>query len=367
MDDTGFVALSARLRRRIDNAFDRAAGNTSKSPNPPRKKRKLDSAQSSGFVAVEDVSPGGFLIEGAGGFLLDEYEDRTPSQSPGPISLSLSSIPAALQLLGLPSDDEEVLSVFRNAASGWGASLEGSNEVSQKDWRSVCAALLEGEDGEGNDDGGSSAAHSEMVARSDQEDDSGPDNDEYHMSVDEDTSELEASDEEYQDDKPAAVSRSHKSQKASRLLPTDAMLDASQLSAKQKAECREDFARFFPDVPDAELDRQKIMIKDVTRVADLLKEKIKAEEIIAMLEAFSTSPDKSMNLQDFERMMIATKLIRTLIESLVMPVASVCYIIVSRSTQNGKQSTNKNQKDVGGFDHSGTQATGYAGVVRKWG
>jgi hypothetical protein len=106
-----------------------------------------------------------------------------------------------------------------------------------------------------------------------------------------------------------------------------ARLDASQLSTKQKAECREDFARFFPDVPDTELDRQKIMIKDVTRVANLLKEKIKAEEvsllylpvffaegislqIVEMLEAFSTSLDKSMNLQDFERMMIVTKLIR---------------------------------------------------------
>jgi len=63
-------------------------------------------------------------------------------------------------------------------------------------------------------------------------------------------------------------------------------------------------------VPDGELDCQKIMIKDVTRVANLLKEKIKAEEIIEMLDAFSTSPDKSMNLQDFARMMIATKLIR---------------------------------------------------------
>ncbi|KAG1831129.1 hypothetical protein EV424DRAFT_218197 [Suillus variegatus] len=298
MDDT-FVALSARLRRRIDDAFDRATGNTSISSNPPRKKRKLDSAQS-----------GGFLIEDAGGFLLDEYEDRTQSPSPDPISISLSSIPAALQLLGLPPDDEEVLSVFRNATSGWGASLEGSSEVSRKDWRSVCAALLEGEDGEGSDDGGPSAAHSETAARSDQEEDSGPESDEYRMSVDGDMSEPEASDEEYQDDKPAAVSRSRKPQKASKSLPTDAELDAGQLSAKQKAECREDFARFFPDVPDAELDRQKIMIKDVTRVANLLKEKIKAEEIIAMLEVFSTSPDKSMSLQDFERMMIATKLIR---------------------------------------------------------
>jgi hypothetical protein len=312
MDDTGFDALSARLRRRIDDAFDRVAENISKSSKPPRKKRKLDSAQSGGFATVEDTSPGGFLIENAGGFLLDEYENRTPSPSPDPISISLLSVPAALQLLGLPSDDEEVLSVFRNAASGWGASLEVSSEVSRKDWRSVCAALLEGEEGEGSDDAGpsSSAAHSEMVARSDQEDDSGPDSDEYHMSIDGDISEPEASDEEYQDDEPATVSRSRKPQKTSKLLPTDARLDAGQLSAKQKAECREDFARFFPDVPDAELDRQKIMIKDVTRVANLLKEKIKAEEIIAMLETFSTSPDKSMNLQDFERMMIATKLIR---------------------------------------------------------
>lgn len=309
MDDT-FVALSARLRRRIDDAFDRATGNTSRSSNPPRKKRKLDSAQSGGFAAVEDVSPGGFLIEDAGGFLLDEYEDRTQSPSPDPISISLSSIPAALQLLGLPPDDEEVLSVFRNATSGWGASLEGSSEVSRKDWRSVCAALLEGEDGEGSDDGGPFAAHSETAARSDQEEDSGPESDEYRMSVDGDMSEPEASDEEYQDDRPAAVSRSRKPKKASKSLPTDAELDAGQLSVKQKAECREDFARFFPDVPDAELDRQKVMIKDVTRVANLLKEKIKAEEIIAMLEVFSTSPDKSMSLQDFERMMIATKLIR---------------------------------------------------------
>ncbi|KAG1744208.1 hypothetical protein EDB19DRAFT_530216 [Suillus lakei] len=308
MDDTGFIALSARLRRRIDNAFNSTAGNISRSSNMRRKKRKIDSAQSGGFAAVEDVLPGGFLIEAAGGFLLDEQEGCTPS--PDPISISLSSVPAALQLLGFPSDDEEVLSVFRSAASGWGAGLEGSNEVSRKDWRSVCAALLEGEDGGGSNDGWPSAAHSEMVALSDQEEDSGPDSDEYRMSVDGDSSEPEGSDEEYQDDRPAAVSGSRKPQKSSKSSPTDVRLDASQLSAKQKAECREDFARFFPDVPDAELDRQKIMIKDVTRVANLLKEKIKAEEIIAMLEAFSTSPDKSMNLQDFERMMITTKLIR---------------------------------------------------------
>ena len=58
--------------------------------------------------------------------------------------------------------------------------------------------------------------------------------------------------------------------------------------------------------------------------ATVLTEKIKAEkvrpqadsraqhddclQIIEMLEAFSTSPDKTMSLSDFEKMMIATRL-----------------------------------------------------------
>jgi len=301
MDDPGFTALSTRLCRRIDNAFDSAAGTASKSSNHSRKRHKPNPAQSNGFATMEDTSPGGFLIEDAGDFLLEEYEGSTPS--PNPVSIPLSSVPAALRLLGLP-DDEDVLSVFRNAASGWGASLDGSSNVSREDWQAVCAALLEAEDGGGSDDDLPSA-HSEMAAVSGEEDDGGPDSDEYRMSVDGDTSEPEASDEEYQDDRPALRKPRH----SSKLVPS-ARLDASQLSTKQKADCREDFARFFPDVPDTELDRQKIMIKDVTRVENLLKEKIKAEEIIEMLEAFSTSPDKSMNLQDFERMMIVTKLIR---------------------------------------------------------
>lgn len=312
MDDPGFIALSTRLRRRIDNAFDTTAGHASNMSNYSREKHKL--TQSNGFATTEDISPGGFLLEDAEGFLLNEYEDGT-------LSIPLSSIPAALHLLGLSPDDEEVITVFRNAASGWGTSLDGSSSVSRKDWRAVCAALLEAEDGGGSDDD-SPSAHSEMAAVSGPEDDCGPDSDEYRMSVDSDTSEPEVSDEEYQVDTPT----SRKPRNSTKSIASS-RLDVGQPSAKQRAGCREDFARFFPDVADAELDHQKIMIKDVTRIANLLKEKIKAEEvstpytsvflvhgfplqIIEMLEAFSTSPDKSMNLQDFERMMIATKLIR---------------------------------------------------------
>ncbi|KAJ8590386.1 hypothetical protein M405DRAFT_816368, partial [Rhizopogon salebrosus TDB-379] len=295
MDDPGFTALSTRLRRCIDNAFDSAAGSTSKSSNHSRKKHKPDPVQSSGFTAAGNVSPGGFLIEDAGGFVLEGHDSCTPN----PVSIPLSSVPTALRLLGLPPDDEEVLSVFQNAASGWGTSLDRSRNISKKDWRAVCAALLEAEDTGGSSGDGSSAFHSETAPLSGQEDDGDPDSDEYHMSVDEE----EASD-EYQDDTPA----SRKPRDSSKSV-LNARLDAGQLNAKQRAECREEFARFFPDVPDGELDCQKIMIRDVTRVANLLKEKIKAEEIIEMLDAFSTSPDKSMNLQDFARMMIATKLI----------------------------------------------------------
>lgn len=267
-DDPSFTALSAHLRRRIDNAFDDAAGDASKSSNRSRKKHKPDRGQSNGFAAVEDVLPGGFLVEDAGGFVLVEHNGDLPL-----VSIPLSSVPTALQLLGLPPDDEEVLSVFRNAASGWGTSLDGSRDVSRKDWRAVCAALLEAEDGGGSStDDRPSAFHSEMAA---QEDDSGSDSNEYRMSVDGDSSEPEASDEEYQDDGPA-TSRTPRKRFKSVL---GAGLDAGQLSAKQRAGCREDFARIFPGVPDGELDAQKIMIKDVTRVASLLKEKIKAEEV----------------------------------------------------------------------------------------
>jgi len=66
---------------------------------------------------------------------------------------------------------------------------------------------------------------------------------------------------------------------------------------------------FFPDVADDKLDEQRIMIRDIIRVSDLLKEKIKADEITEMLAAFSTSPNGSMSLADFERMMVVAGMV----------------------------------------------------------
>jgi len=50
-------------------------------------------------------------------------------------------------------------------------------------------------------------------------------------------------------------------------------------------------------------------MRDIIRVAELLKEKIKAEEITEMLAAFSTVPDISMSLADFERMMVVAGMV----------------------------------------------------------
>jgi len=51
------------------------------------------------------------------------------------------------------------------------------------------------------------------------------------------------------------------------------------------------------------------MIKDVARVANLLSIKLKTEEILEMLEAFSTSPDKSIDLSAFQSLVMTLRLV----------------------------------------------------------
>lgn len=306
-DDLSFLALSARLRHRIDSAFDSIVSSGTQ-------------LQQSRF----EVSAGGFIVEEpesgpsrsaeyeAGGFIVEDL----PSNSSGAQSyIPLSEIPRALNLLDLLPDDD-IMGVFKNAATGWGAQNAHNDGISKKDWRAVCAALLEGEHVEGSDkENPVTDEDVEMGA------DSGSDSDEYQ------TEELsgeteEASSDEYEEPSRTAA-RARKAQQVSpRGIQGTGI--SRQLTESQKAQCRQDFSRFFPHVPDNELDRQRIMIKDITRVADLLKENLKAEEvramhlalaflthvkILEMLEAFSTSPDKSMSLADFERMMILTKLV----------------------------------------------------------
>src|SRR6266849_354171 len=161
------------LRARIDNAFYTALNPQSRPSHDP----------------VE--APGGFLLDdNLGGFFPPSppaagYEtEHGPERDEQFSYIPLSRIPHALQLLDLPPDDEEVLAVFRNAATGWEDDVSSrrtahrhkrdptttseDNDVTEgrvglRDWRAVCAAVL-GEDGEDEDDReGSSAINGDEI------------------------------------------------------------------------------------------------------------------------------------------------------------------------------------------------------------
>ncbi|KAF8846098.1 hypothetical protein BDN67DRAFT_891289 [Paxillus ammoniavirescens] len=292
--DPSFMALPTHLRRRIDSAFDSVASSTS-SPNRPQ----LNEVPAGGFI-VEDRPSHSADCE-AGGFIVEDPPPSSRALLSAPSHIHLSEVPRALELLDLIPDDD-IMVVFKNAATGWGAQSKHGEGISRKDWRAVCTAIIEGENrdevGEENPLGDEDV---EMGGA-----DSGSDSDEY-LTLDLSSELEEASTDEYEESSIAMTAKAKVAQKTSSKASGTKLPE--QLSVRQKAECREDFARFFPDIADVELDHQRIMIKDITRVASLLKEKLKAEEILEMLETFSTSPDKSMSLGDFERMMILTKMV----------------------------------------------------------
>ncbi|CCM07078.1 uncharacterized protein FIBRA_09402 [Fibroporia radiculosa] len=336
-EDPSFSNLPPNLKRRIDRAFDEALANNSGVRPSKRRKTANDSFGQTSNVSTTSQHggflPGGFIVDEPGGFIVDSSPppgsvDSGDSPAPAKHSdIPLSLIPAALQLLDLQPDDEDVLSVFRNAASGWtdASGVQSSvpdPHVSRQDWRAVCAALL----GTGADEPERMDDDAESDGQDIVEDDSDPE-EEYMDSGSEhskSSAELADSDDEYVEGGfiPSKGKGKTRGQAATEKLPRggrkglsldDSDADegtsrARPLTARQKQECRRAFGLFFPNVRDDKLDDQRIMIKDITRVAKLLKEKLSAEEIMEMLDAFSSSADRSMNLQDFERMMIAAKL-----------------------------------------------------------
>lgn len=317
-DDASFPVLPPRLRRRIDGAFNRVAkqagGGADASTGPSPKKRKLNSGAASpapgGFLTegtpepggfIIDDNPGGFIREEPGGFVAEsagnsdgDDDDNSPSQAHHEHNhIPLALVPTALQLLDLQPDDEDVLAVFRNAASGWegrGAAKDDAHLViSRKDWRAVCAALLD----TGGPDEDAEDADMDDLGDDHNEDDS---SEEYVESQDDNEEPVDdGSDEEYQDggfirSKPARKTRASKgkgrtstAQRSSSPFASDASDELSsaprRITARQKAESRRAFALLFPDVPDGDLDEQRVMIKDIARVAALLKEKLTAEEV----------------------------------------------------------------------------------------
>ncbi|KAI1793574.1 hypothetical protein LXA43DRAFT_1001354 [Ganoderma leucocontextum] len=359
-DDGGYSALALSVQRKIDDAFGSAilssSPSSSRPPSPKRRKIHRDHASPrppstlsvdqpgtvsnepppGGFL-LDDPSPGGFLRDDSpppGGFLPEPSQHSDTDQDDVPTHIPLSLIPTALQTLNLQPDDDDVLSVFRNAASGWNHRPTSHHPqdglVSRRDWRAVCAALLD--PGLARDnvnvDAASSSTSDALVGNMDRPSDSG---EEYVQSIesDSDKNDDQDSDDDYHEGgflrskRPArkttsnAVSASTRTGRGGGLQPGAlSSEDGSEigktqdtLTAHQKKECRAAFAFFFLDARDETLEKARIRIKDVTRVAALIKEKVSSEEVVEMLEAFTSSPDKSMGLGDFELMMVAAKMV----------------------------------------------------------
>jgi hypothetical protein len=256
-----FNSLSPQLQQRIDRAFNQAVQFQPEGSKDRHVQR--DPIQSSGGFLVEEDKP-----EPNGG----------ASQQPElQLQILLSSIPSALQRLDLPPDDEQVLSVFRNAASGWTSSNDivdgktGDGMVSRDDWRSVCAVLFEHHEEEYADDSEIGPMDLDRLHESDGEIES---EDQLFASGDTD----DGSDDEYVES-PAALSsrrRTHTWQAKNNPI---SFSPSSSPSLRQQQTCLEAFALFFPSVPLSKVATQRIMIKDIQRVSKLLGEKIKANEV----------------------------------------------------------------------------------------
>ncbi|KAI0030437.1 hypothetical protein K488DRAFT_54266 [Vararia minispora EC-137] len=324
--DEAFTSLSQRLRRKIDLAFDNAAGISL--GHATGAGMKASPPAPGGFLPDEGAAPGGFMLDddAAGRFLPSSptvSQGFIPPSLPAPEArrpspddlIPLSKIPHALQLLDLPPSDEEVLSVFRHAASGWGeyGSEEGEESVNRRDWRAVCSALL-GEDEETDEP-------SVRVNGAEQEREA--DEDEFNrILMDVDDSEGDGSSDEYIEEitrpkKRGSHTRARTSARKTHVRRAKNQISESEddgdvtnqpLTARQKRECLNAFALFFPDVPVEILPQRRLGVKELIQAANLLKEGMKVEEMIEMLEMFSSTPDKTVGLPDFERMMVTARM-----------------------------------------------------------
>lgn len=340
-DDPTFAALPRALQRRIDNAFRCAIGKTSS-----HKRRKLNDnglyERNSPGGFIPDDSMGGFIpsepnaFEGGlvldepetgGGFIVDDDDDSGgfvpepsppragPSTSTIPIDhdseaqgekgspgsdshIPLSLIPTALQILDLPPDDEQVLLVFKNAASGWASGPASARRttragepaeevVSLRDWRAVCSVLLEpnaqdagvDEEDDGMDQDGDARASDGLV------EDSGGSSEEYVESDPGRYSDDPDLDDNYSDT-PAKRStrstrrRSMRANKGSDESDKDTEMKKNRpLTARQKEASRQAFALFLPSSADVDLGKQRVTISDLVRVSKELNEKITYDQV----------------------------------------------------------------------------------------
>jgi hypothetical protein len=243
-------------------------------------------SQGGGFIpSSPPPAAGGFIVEDDSG-----EPQRNPEFDDAATHIPLAMIPSALQMLDLPPADEEVLEVFRNASGGWDGSSDGQQGVSRKDWKSVCLILLSQElprpsSGDEIMQGETRLHEESSVEESDDEYREPEQNGwvEDQESGDEDEDEYIRPSKQATDRKgkgkaqPSAhASRGRKRRRDSFEGDEDV---PKSMTRRQKAACREAFALFFPGVEDKDLDSQRIMIKDIVRVSEVVKEKITAEDV----------------------------------------------------------------------------------------
>ena len=322
-DDGGYSALAPSAQRRIDDAFD----STALSSRPSSRRRNLDHDHPSprphpasilSVTISNQALSGGFLLDNpspaAGGFLHDDStsappgcflpdlsisQHSDPGQDGAPTHIPLFLIPTALHILDLQPDDD-VLSVFHNAASGWTREPTSNDSqddlVSRRDWRAVCAALLDTDLAQDDVDGALSSTSDAVTTSIEEPSDSG---EEYvQPGSDWDMEEDQGSDDDYHEggflrtkrsaikNTSGAVSKSSRGRgrKPGAVSSEDGNEKSETeggLNAQQKKECRAVFALFFPDARDESLDKARIQTKDITRVAALIKEKLSTEEVSA--------------------------------------------------------------------------------------
>ena len=288
------------LRARIDNAFYSALD--------PQNQPSHDPVEAPGGFLLDD-NPGGFLPSSppAAGH---ETGHGRPERDEQFSYIPLSCIPHALQLLDLPPDDEEVLAVFRNAATGWEdddssrrtahrrkrnpTTTSEENDVTElrvslRDWRAVCAAVM-GDDGDDEDDReGSTAINGDEILDATGEDSSsevevssGGSSDEYRIT---ETRSRKRSRKSVAIGGGAGAgatrkTRARKTQSAttrrrSPLSPST----STEITPRQRRECLKAFLLFFPGVPEEEAQRRRLGVREVNDAATVLKEKIKTEEV----------------------------------------------------------------------------------------
>lgn len=284
------------LQSRIDDAFYSALSNASSRPVP------TNDAPGGFVLDNDDELPGGFLPPSPPAIAL---EGRVGSEDDQSSYIPLSRIPYALQLLDLPPDDEEVLSVFHNAATGWGDDQPSSRRairersstvtsddndiaeerVSLRDWRAVCNALMDdaGDDednieGSGIDDDGDPDVAGKCPS-SELEESSGGSSDEYRITNNRPRKGSRKS-------ASAAVpgstrkTRAKKTQSgAARRRSSPSRTTDADITSRQRRECLRTFLLFFPGVPEEVAKRRRLGVREVNAAATVLNERIKTEEV----------------------------------------------------------------------------------------